>query len=62
MCATILYLDADTGGGLIRVVSLAGMRRYAGSLGWDVAEVPPEEVRREAVSFTVSSLRLDAVT
>ena len=27
-----------------------------------LAEVPPEEVRREAVSFTVSSLRLDAVT
>ena len=45
MCATILYLDADTGGGLIRVVSLAGMRRYAGSLGWDVAEVPPEDSR-----------------
>ena len=49
MCATILYLDADTGGGLIRVVSLAGMRRYAGSLGWDVAEVPPEDSRPEGI-------------
>ena len=49
MCATILYLDADPGGGLIRVVRLAGVRRCAGSLGWDVAEVPPEDSRPEGI-------------
>ena len=39
----------------------AGRYTLKGS-GCPLPEVPPEEVRRESVTFTVQSLRLDAVT
>ena len=57
MSATILYFDADTGGGRIREASLAGVRRYAGSLRWDVLVVPPEESRPEGIPGLLSSHR-----
>ena len=39
----------------------AGRYTVKGS-GCPLPEVPPEKVRRESVTFTVQSLRLDAVT
>ena len=48
MAATILFFDTDSCG-FIQSASLAGMRRYAGSLRWDVVVVPPEESRPEGI-------------
>ncbi len=53
---TILYLDADLVG-RIQCASLDGMRRYARSLRWDVAAVPPAESRHEAIPALLSAHR-----
>ena len=46
---TILLLDAAPGGS-IRAASLAGMRRYAGEMHWNVVEVPPADSRPDRLS------------
>ncbi len=47
MSEAILYLDAEPGG-RIQAASLAGIRRYAQSLRWNVVDVPPADSRRPA--------------
>ena len=42
MNATLLYLDTDSDG-LIQAATLAGVRRCAQSLRWNVVRVPPED-------------------
>ncbi|MBR4612741.1 MAG: hypothetical protein IKO40_08495, partial [Kiritimatiellae bacterium] len=46
MAATILFFDTDSGG-FIQSASLAGMRRFALSLRWNLVVVPPAESGRD---------------
>ena len=56
MSETILYLDTDPGG-RIQTASLAGMRRYAASLHWEVVEVPPAGSRPENIPALLAAHR-----
>ncbi len=49
MSATILYLNTAEGD-RIQAMTLAGIRRYAGALGWEVRPVPWQESRPEDIA------------